>query len=117
MQLAWQLNSALLSLGIAVSWPAAINAHDIYTALKDRAGRSCCSEADCRPTHYRLSPAGVQMLVAGEWILVPDETIQYRTLDGDTGETAGGHWCGLTGGFATVTRCAILPPSSASSTK
>jgi hypothetical protein len=46
---AWALNSALLSLGIAVSWPAAIKAHDIYTALKDSSGRSCCSDHDCRP--------------------------------------------------------------------
>ena len=51
------------------------------------------------------------MLVSGEWIVVPDETIQYRTVEGDTGETAGGHWCGTTG------HCAILPPSSASSTQ
>ena len=27
-------------------------------------------------------------------MLCRDDTIQYRTLEGDTGETAGGHWCG-----------------------
>ena len=43
---------------------------------------------------YRVTPAGVQMLVDGEWIAVPDHVIQYRALPGDTGETAGGHWCG-----------------------
>jgi hypothetical protein len=111
------LTSAPLSLAPALSWPAGINAHDIYTVLKDSSGRSCCGDHDCRPAHYRLSPAGVQMLISGKWIFVPNETIQYRALDGDTGETAGGHWCGLTGAHVTVTYCAILPPSSAHSTQ
>jgi hypothetical protein len=57
------------------------------------------------------------MLIGGQWIVVPNDTIQYRALDGDTGETAGGHWCGLSGGHVTVTYCAILPPSSAYSTQ
>ena len=39
---AWPLNSALVSLAIAVSWPEPIKAHDIYSALKDSAGGSCC---------------------------------------------------------------------------
>jgi len=57
------------------------------------------------------------MLISGQWIAVPNDTIQYRALDGDTGETAGGHWCGLPGGHVAVTYCAILPPSSAYSTQ
>jgi hypothetical protein len=113
---AWPLVYALVLLAITASWPAPIEAHDIYTTLKDRFGASCCSEHDCRPAHYRMTASGVQMLVSGEWIVVPNETIQYRTLEGDTGETAGGHWCGITG-FGTRTHCAILPPSSASSTQ
>jgi hypothetical protein len=32
--------------------------------------------------------------VAGEWIYINDDIIQYRTLDGDDGKTNGGHWCG-----------------------
>jgi len=108
--------AAAALLAITASWPAPIEAHDIYTTLKDRFGASCCSEHDCRPAHYRMTASGVQMLVSGGWIVVPDETIQYRTLEGDTGETAGGHWCGITG-FGTRTHCAILPPSSASSTQ
>jgi hypothetical protein len=35
------------------------------------------------------------MLVDGKWMAVPAETIFYRALPGDTGETAGGHWCGV----------------------
>ena len=108
---------ALLPLVLASIWPAAINAHDIYTGLKNSSGRSCCADHDCRPAHYRLTPAGVQMLISGQWIVVPNDTIQYRALDGDTGETGGGHWCGLPGGHVAVTYCAILPPSSAYSTQ
>jgi hypothetical protein len=78
------LSFTLLSLAIAVSGPEPTKAHDIYSALKDRGGVSCCSEHDCRPAHYRFTPAG----------------------------TAWGHWCGLTS-FVTLTYCAILPPSSA----
>ena len=58
----------------------------------------------------------MQMFVEGKWIWVPDHTIQYRALPGDTGETDGGHWCGrfengpgFTMGYATY--CAILPPN------
>src|SRR5262252_9760251 len=112
--IAWPPVCALLPLVLASIWPAAINAHDIYTGLKNSSGRSCCADHDCRPAHYRLTPAGVQMLISGQWIGVPDDTIQYRALDGDTGETAGGHWCGkLEYG---ITYCAVLPPRSASST-
>jgi len=67
---------------------------------------------------YRVTPAGVQMLVNGSWIAVPDHTIQYRSLPGDTGETAGEHWCGEIRLLEdeTVrysTHCAILPPNGA----
>jgi hypothetical protein len=47
-----------------------------------------------RPANYRKTGADLEMLVSGEWIVVPMDTIQYRTLEGDNGETAGGHWCG-----------------------
>jgi hypothetical protein len=69
----------------------------------------------------RLTASGVQMLVDQRWIDVPDERIQYRALLGDTGETGGGHWCGSTNkpDFGTpntlyMTKCAVLPPQSAS---
>ena len=65
---------------------------------------------------YRVTPTGVQMFVDGEWIAVPDHTIQYRALPGDTGETAGGHWCGdiRRNGYRLdySTHCAILPPNA-----
>ena len=99
--------------------------HDIYTGLKDRLGESsCCNETDCRPAHYRVTATGVDMLLDDEWVRVPNEVIQYRTLHGDTGETHGGHWCGtmyqsfekLHPDYPAIspsqifTRCVILPP-------
>ncbi len=77
---AWPL-AALVLLAITASWPAPIEAHDIYTTLKDRFGGSCCNEHDCRPAHYRITAAGVQMLVREKWIVVPDETIQHPAAE------------------------------------
>jgi hypothetical protein len=91
-------------------WPAPADAHDIYTPLLDKWGRSCCSGADCRPAPYRITPSGIEMLVKGRWFFVPDATIQYRTIDGDKGETAGGHWCGQLYENGYITYCAFLPP-------
>ena len=73
-----------------------VEAHDIYIGLTDSSGIPCCTVSDCRPAQYRVSPEGVQMLVQDDWIVVPAPLIQYRLLKGDTGETAGGHWCGYT---------------------
>jgi hypothetical protein len=98
---------ALMLLGIG-----AADAYDIYTDLIARDGGSCCNGKDCKPAPYRMTTAGVEMFVDGRWVLIPEDVIQYRTLPGDTGETAGGHWCGLERYDATY--CAILPPSSAS---
>jgi hypothetical protein len=93
--------------------PMPAKAHRIYSHLTDKSGRSCCSNSDCQAAPYRVTPSGVQMLVKGAWVLVPRERVQYRLLDGDTGETAGGHWCGepYDGGF--ITYCAFLPPTMA----
>ena len=104
-----------IAIALLSSEPLA-EAHDIYSPLKDRGGKSCCDDGDCRPAPYRMTPVGVQMFVEGEWIGVPDAAIQYRALPGDTGETDGGHWCGrfengpgFMMGYATY--CAILPPN------
>src|SRR5829696_6833369 len=46
------------------------------------------------------------MLVYDRWVRVPGGAIEYRIIPGDTGETAGGHWCGepYDGGFVTYSR-------------
>ena len=112
------LKLELLAAICLISFEPPTEAHDIYSPLKDRWGNSCCNDQDCRPVPYRVTPAGVQMLVHGNWIAVPDHAIQYRALPGDTGETAGGHWCGEIRLLQdeTVrysTHCAILPPNGA----
>jgi len=111
MSLKLDLFAAILLL--AFDPPA--EAHDIYSPLRDRFGNSCCDEQDCRPAPYRVTPTGVQMFVYGEWIAVPEYTIRYQSLLGDTGETGGGHWCGRThrhnDGVDYITHCAILPPN------
>src|SRR5918993_1495632 len=114
MSLKLNLGAAIFLIGFEI--PA--QAHDIYSHLKDRLGNSCCNEQDCRPAPYRVTPAGVLMLVNGTWITVPDYRVQYRALPGDTGETGGGHWCGDTRfmagyGMDYSTYCAILPPNAA----
>jgi hypothetical protein len=123
----------LMMLAMLILSVAGAEGHDIYSGLMDRLGESsCCDERDCRPAHYRINSAGVEMLLDDEWVRVPNDVIQYRSLDGDTGETRGGHWCGVTywkqqdqvsgfeypptlnhpglhpSGFST--RCVILPP-------
>lgn len=105
----------LLSMG----FPLPVDAHDIYSDVVDAAGRSCCDRTDCQPASYRVTGTGLRMDVYGVWVEVPRDTIQYRTLAGDTGETNGGHWCGTghhpyLGPEDHVTRCAILPPEAAS---
>jgi hypothetical protein len=113
--------TALIAVVLAANLSLPLQAHDIYSHLRDEVGASCCDDQDCRPALYRVSASGVQMLVDQRWIDVPDERIQYRALLGDTGETGGGHWCGSTykpdfGNPTTVyvTKCAVLPPQSAS---
>jgi hypothetical protein len=107
------ISAALLGL------PLPIQAHDIYSHLTNEAGASCCDDRDCRPALYRFLASGLQMFVDRRWIDVPSELVQYRALPGDTGETGGGHWCGSATEFEFLgnlymTKCAVLPPQSAS---
>src|SRR3954447_18064845 len=112
MSLKLALYAVLLSAGL--EFPT--DAHDIYSHLTSSAGVSCCNEYDCRPAPYRVTPSGVQMSVYGAWIDVPNDKIQYRALPGDTGETAGGHWCGRPRDWQSprvvLTYCAVLPPQA-----
>ena len=113
--------TAFVAAVLAASLPLPIQAHDIYSHLRDEGGVSCCEDRDCRPALYRVAARGVQMFVDQQWIDVPEGQIQYRSLPGDTGETYGGHWCGsIHEGDSSalntlyMTKCAILPPQAAS---
>jgi hypothetical protein len=104
----------MVALGFASVWPAALQAHDIYTFLTDEMGKSCCENTDCRPVRHRTTSSGVEMLINERWVHVPRGRIQYRILEGDSGETAGGHWCGEPYEGSYITYCAFLPPEFAS---
>lgn len=102
----------MTSLFCVAIWPA--QAHDIYTHLTDRHGRSCCDGTDCRAVPYRKTSSGFEMRVNDKWVLIPREKIERRTIEGDTGETAGGHWCGERYEGGVITYCAFVPPDIAS---
>jgi hypothetical protein len=97
-------------------WPGPIQAHDIYMGLLSTTGLPCCNNTDCRPAHFRVTHGGVQMFIDEQWIEIAHNKVQYRALAGDRGETGGGHWCGSLHPRGYFTRCAILPPRSASAT-
>jgi hypothetical protein len=106
----WQLICASL----VASCTTPVGAHDIYTHVTNKWGISCCDGTDCRAVRYRVRTGGVQMLIDDEWFYIPEDLIEYRTLDGDTGETGGGHWCGRHSHGESwtyiKTYCAFLPP-------
>ena len=110
------LKLIIFALVLLVDLQLPAEAHDIYSHLVDSTGKSCCDDKDCRPAPYRVKANGVQMYVDGDWIDVPNHTIQYRVLLGDSGETGGGHWCGFAYRFhpGHLTLCAVLPPNAAS---
>jgi hypothetical protein len=91
-----------------------VSAHDIYSHLRNKRGVSCCDDGDCRPAHYRVKAGGVQMLIDGSWFPIAEDLVEYRSLDGDMGDTNGGHWCGKhqrgRGWTYIRTYCAFLPP-------
>ena len=97
-----------------------VQAHDIYTHLKNKRGASCCDGSECRPAPYRVGAWGVQMRIDGSWFDIHHDLIEYRSIEGDTGETGGGHWCGRheQAPYSTwtyfKTYCAFLPPNLAS---
>ena len=108
----------LISAALLVAnWAMPAQAHDIYTHLQNKRGASCCDGSDCRPAPYRVRAWGVQMRVDGAWYDIHADLIEYRGLDGDTGETNGGHWCGrhqqtpYSNWTYFTTYCAFLPPN------
>ena len=110
------LSKSLFAVALALAPLSTGDAHDIYTDLRNSSGKSCCNEGDCRPAHYRKGRFGIEMFVQQRWITVPQSMVEYRMLDGDTGETNGGHWCGTHAHYedALFTHCVFLPPDAAS---
>ena len=81
--------------------------HHFYRGLNQPgSGASCCNDNDCRPVPYRVTPTGVEILIAGRWIRPPD----VRTMEIETPD-AGAHWCGIESTEEPLTFCAIIPRS------
>ena len=111
--------ASLISIALVAMLPTVTHAHDIYTNLTNRSGKSCCDGSDCRPAPFRIGSSGaVEMLIDQQWLEIPSESIEYRSLDGDTGETNGAHWCGSEIADPHIamlyTYCAFLPPNLSS---
>jgi hypothetical protein len=65
---------------------------------------SCCNNQDCRPAKYRITSTGVEMEVAGRWIMTP----QSRVIEHI--EATESHWCGVNEDTdSPKTFCAIIP--------
>ena len=47
-------------------------------------GRSCCSVADCRPMEVRTRGDHYEVLIEGQWLVVPPEKVLNRS-DNPTG--------------------------------
>ena len=71
------LSRAAVAVVLAASLPLPIQAHDIYSHLKDKLGTSCCDNRDCQLAPYRFIANGLQMFVDKRWIEVPSDKIQY----------------------------------------
>lgn len=64
--------------------------HAWYNTLHDRNGTSCCHDRDCRPTQSRQHDGKIQVLVDGEWLDVPPDTLLNKPAP-DLGD----HVCAL----------------------
>ena len=100
-----------------VLWPFLALAHDpagharhhegFYMGLKQPGtGVSCCNNQDCRPAKFKITATGIQMEVAGKWIVPPmSKVIETETPGGNSA-----HWCGVMEHSASpITFCAIVP--------
>ena len=85
------------------SWHA-----QFYSKLAKDDGGSCCNFNDCRPTESRMIGNHYEVMVDGEWMIVPKDTIR-KVLAPDRGA----HVCApqRTNEYdAGVIYCVVLPP-------
>ncbi|HEY6434743.1 MAG TPA: hypothetical protein VIZ17_22440 [Acetobacteraceae bacterium] len=84
------LGAAAISLiaGVAFARPPA-NADPALgpwfrSLMQPGTGISCCSEADCRRTDYRINGDHYEAMIQGTWQKVPNEAVLQR-VDNPTG--------------------------------
>src|SRR5262245_16721791 len=71
------MRTIMTIIAILILAAACAEGHDIYSGLMDHLGESsCCDDRDCRPAHYRITSAGVEMLLDDAWVRVPNKVIQ-----------------------------------------
>src|SRR5262245_12129971 len=96
-------------------------AHDIYSNLRDRAGRFCCNGQDCRPVQAAVLPNGSYYLPRTNEIIPadratpsPDDRFHqctYSATEYDF-EPGGGPMPGGAAVGGEVTRCFFAPMQS-----
>ena len=75
--------AAAFAVGTALAWarppegvPIDPTLHEWYESLKEPGTLyPCCSEADCRPTEYRMGGAGYEIRVNDNWMPVPADKV------------------------------------------
>jgi hypothetical protein len=77
-----------------------------FRSLKAPNGTSCCDVADCRRASSRMTPAGYEVMIDGQWIPVPWERVLRRT-DNPTGEAV---VCSPPTEVGTFIFCFVRPP-------
>ncbi len=56
-----------------------------HSLMQPGTGISCCSEADCRRTDYRINGDHYEAMICGEWKAIPPEAVLKR-MDNPTGQ-------------------------------
>jgi hypothetical protein len=93
----------VLPLTLASAAPA--RAHDWYAGLRDAAGRSCCSERDCRPVGLCVLPDRREGLLIEGWCrpMPWDKVLGVASPDG------GAHACWDRRAGRLEVLCVVLP--------
>jgi hypothetical protein len=98
----------LLGLGAALAFVLPSHSHDIYSGLKDPAGRPCCGDQDCeRVDQYIVHPDASVTFFSRRWKIpirvAPDRVIWLAVGAGPA------TWCGNII-HEPITYCAFVDP-------
>lgn len=103
LRLAAPLTLCACLMGVAQAHPDHEDLSRWYRSLKNHAGLSCCSEADCSPVDARQVGDEWQIFEAGMWETVPAGAVLDReNLDGRP----------VACRFRGVIRCFVPPPGT-----
>ena len=113
---------ALLAAIALLCLSTSVLAHDIYSNLRDRAGRFCCNGQDCRPVQVTVLPNGSYYLPRTNEIIPadratpsPDDRFHQCTYSAVANDFEPGGGAVEPGGgtvWGEVTRCFFAPMHS-----